>query len=71
MCKREFSIELHKKIIQSKEYVESKMGFKIGLISYKDLFGFSDTNVYRSTGSQLDPYFVQEDHFIKIKMSSA
>ena len=54
------SVGLHTKIMESEEGLNNRIGIDTGMIIYRDLSDFSDTDAYRKTGSPLDPYFVKE-----------
>ena len=58
-----WSNEFMDKIINSEENSDNKLSFDSGLITYRDLADFSDTDIYRRTGSQLDPYFVKGEAY--------
>lgn len=58
-----WSDELMEKIKNSEENRVSELGFEAGLITYRDLSDFSNMDAYRSTGSQLDPYFVKGEAY--------
>jgi len=46
--------------MESEEGLNNRIGIDTGMIIYRDLSDFSDTDAYRKTGSPLDPYFVKE-----------
>lgn len=58
-----WSNELINKIIKSEENSDNELGFETGFITYRDLSDFSEMDVYRKTGSQLDPYFVKGESY--------
>lgn len=54
------SAELCSKIMESKEGFNNRIHIDARTIIYRELSDFSDTDAYRKTGSQLDPYFVKD-----------
>lgn len=46
------SVDLRTKIMESEEGVNNRIGIDTGMIIYRDLSGFSDTDAYRKTGGK-------------------